>query len=41
MHVYKSHTLFVTIAKNVSESNVISSYEQNKKQGTKHMINIL
>ena len=39
MHVYKSHSLFVTIAKKVSESIVISSYEQNKKQGTKHMIN--
>ena len=35
----KSHSSFVTIAKKVSESIVISSYEQNKKQDKKHMIN--
>ena len=31
----KSHSSFVTIAKKVSESIVISSYEQNKKQSKK------
>ena len=30
---------FVIVAKKVSESIVISSYEKNKKQGKKHMIN--
>ena len=35
----KLHSSFLTIAKKVSESLVISSYEQNKKQGKKHMIN--
>ena len=35
----KSHSSFVTIAKKISESIVISSYEQNKKQTKKRMIN--
>ena len=35
----KSHSSFVTIAKKVSESIVISSYEQNKNKVKKHMIN--
>ena len=35
----KSHSSFVTIAKKVSESIVIPSYEQNKKQSIKYMIN--
>ena len=34
----KSHSLFVTIVKKISESIVIS-YEQNKKQTKKRMIN--
>ena len=34
----KSHSSFVTIAKKVSESIVMSSYEQNKKQSKKRRI---
>ena len=39
LYQFKSHLSFVTIAKKVSESIVIPSYEQNKKQSKKHMIN--
>ena len=33
----KSHSSFVTIAKKVCESIVVSSYEQNKKQSKTHL----